>query len=165
MKRFNINGQSVLLFEDQLWIPVIPEATIHAPEVIKEAEAILDKGLAKVERIKKRRGRKPRFDQSSDQTDAIKSDLRAGEKPGALAVRYNVPAQTIYNIKLRMKADGEELPDLRKSMTEIKENKSEIHQYQCVSNHRFNSNLKQSEAKCPSCGAKVFREIKDGSTI
>jgi len=35
------------------------------------------------------------------------------------------------------------------------------HDYQCKRAHRFQSNLPQQMAKCPTCGEKVFREIKE----
>lgn len=95
--------------------------------------------------------------------EAIKSDLRAGTKPGVVAVRHNVPYWKVMYARKQMKDAGEEIKN--KTGPEIRETRSDIKQYQCVSNHRFNSNLKQQEAKCPDCGGKVFREIKDGSTI
>lgn len=158
MKRFIINGGPVLLFEEQLWVPVQPEATTYSELSRATYPAILEP-----EPIKKQgRPKKPKRADAGD-IDAIKSDLRLGEKPGVIAVRHNVPYWKVMYARKQMKDAGEEVK--HKSVTEIREDRQPIHIYECMSGHKFNSNLKQQDAKCPDCGKKAFRELKDQSTL
>ncbi len=159
MKRFIINGGPVLLFEDQLWIPALAEATIHSGggAVTAQNEEVAPEPIKKQGRPKK-----PKPADAGD-IEAIKRDLRAGDKPGAIAIRHNVPYWKVMYARKQMKDAGEEVG--HKSVTEIREDHKAPKQFECMKGHKFATNLKQQEAKCPDCGSKAFRELKDYPTL
>jgi hypothetical protein len=149
---YHIGSERIALIDGQIFLLLQPAV----PDIPTSAPTLQDKTTTRKPRTRRRRI-------DSTTTDPIKQDIRDGLAPAVISVKHNISVQTVYNLKLRMKKDGELV--LKPLPTRLDPTISKTKNYQCMAGHRFSSNLVQNEAKCPRCGAKVFREVKEQDVL
>lgn len=98
----------------------------------------------------------------SEEALAIEKDILEGKDASDIAAKHGCEINKVYGIKSRMKKEGRLSDNVVGGFgTGVPNDKPKT--FECYRGHNFKSSaLKPSEASCPECGQRGFREIKQG---